>query len=129
MPAVIVDVFISNVSSSLSFWVTSKKSEPLVSFNASCLLSFVNSALLSAWRVMILVSSRFTDARLPAPVINASPDWNLAFFLSCLSLPPSCSTLTVPSALTSFMVFARYVLRLKIITQTITIIMLTPRSA
>ena len=111
MPAVIVEVFISKVSSALSFSVTLKNTAPLVSLSSRCFPFFWNSALLSFWSVTIFVSSRPTEASPSEPVLIASPDWKRMLAEAGLEPPLASSILTVPSMRRSLMVVARYLLR------------------
>jgi len=111
IPAVIVDVLISKVSSALRCFVTSKNRAPLVSLNSSLLFCLINSARLSFSRVIILVSSRPTEAIPSDPVLNASPDWNLMLSITGFVPPFESSMLTVPSTRRSLIVVAMYLLR------------------
>ena len=110
MPAVIVDVLISNVSSALSFCATLKNTAPFVSLSSRCLDFFWNSARLSFCSVIILWSSRPTDASPSSPVFRASPDWNLRLSMTGFEPPFESSMLTVPSMRSRRIVVARYLL-------------------
>ena len=110
IPAVIVDVLISKVSSALSFSVTLKNNAPLVSLSSSFLPLLKNSARLSFCSVTILESSRPTEARPSVPVFKASPDWKRMLLATDLVPPLESSILTVPSTRRSLIVVARYFL-------------------